>query len=99
MYYMYLTTTPQFCVLVNMRIEHGRGRGARLAGEAGSAERMLLTRPPRDLRGGAPRRQEASGGEKGKKAALRNIYFLSLSQSYCREHMGVGDSGPESPTL
>jgi hypothetical protein len=50
-------------------------------------------------RGAGMRPAAASRTKEGSFVIYIYTFFLSLSQSYCREHRGVGDSGPESPTL
>ena len=50
-------------------------------------------------RGAGMRPAAASRTKEGSFVIYIIYFFLSLSQSHCREHRGVGDSGPESPTL
>ena len=77
---LHVTHNTPYCVRVNMRMEHGRGRGVRRAGQTGNAERRLLTRPPRDLRGRAQRSATAgrrpAAARKAKKRLCDKIFFF-----------------------
>jgi len=80
-------------------------RARRVSCRAGRQRRKKVTNiTTTDWRGKAQRsaaagRKPAAATKAKKRLYATYIFFMSLSQSYCREHRGVGDSGPESPTL